>query len=628
MGYTIPFYAYTTDRFGGARNHRGHDVAPGGQMFPSWVVGTVVQSYSQSCLGNVVVVRNDADGYYIGVSHLASRSVGVGQRVGIGTGLGPIGNTGSCTTGRHAHITVSPSSQFPESGQVIDPVQYANQATPNLPTSGGGGSLGYGYGLNTAAQLALQKAMAHENRYSGALDGVFGSASVKGMQQWLKDMGYLQASYVVDGDPGELYGTALQELARDKGGYTGKIDGLPGDLTSAALKYWAEVVVIANGGGSSSEYAYGLTEASQKACQAALTKLQLYTGLIDGVFGPASVAAMQTYLKNVGLLEADYGVDGKPGPLYGTALQNLAAKHGYTGALDGVPGDMTSAALERWAATITTIPTTPTPPTPPVDSARRWPLTGTFGIDVASPQRDIDFGRAKADGAEFAIIKMGGLNVTPQYRAPYYVQQVTRARAAGLKIGHYYLIGLGQTPEAQAQYFVANLHDFRPAEDVLALDNEKLDGNGTKWDDAAAGRFLTEVRRLTGLPEIRVWHYGGASDYRAAGVNGWPIVEAQGEIWWAAYGANNGTRDHDPSLQGSVSSYRVHQFSSTVPIAGYNLDGNWSPLELDALFATGTVVPTPEPEPEPEPDGAAAALAYLVGAVRAAATTAEGMVND
>ena len=43
----------------------------------------------------------------------------------------------------------------------------------------------------------------------------------------------------------------------------------------------------------------------------------------------------------------------------------------------------------------------------------------TFGIDIASPQRDIDLGRAKAEGVQFVIVKMGGLNVTPQYVAPY-----------------------------------------------------------------------------------------------------------------------------------------------------------------------------------------------------------------
>ncbi len=600
MPYTIPYYAYTTSRFGETAGrtspHRGHDVAPGGLAFPSWVVGTVVQSYSQSCLGNVVVVRNDADGYYIGVSHLLSRNVGVGQRVGVGTTLGVIGNTGACSAGRHAHITVSPNSQRPESGTVIDPVAYANSSSG----AGGGGITpinNYGYGLSSGAQLSLQRAMSHVGRYSGPHDGVFGSISVKAMQQWLKDMGFLDSGYVVDGEPGPTYGKALQELAAAKGGYTGPIDGAPGNATSEALMYWAEQIVILNGGGTSSNHAYGLNMEAQRKIQEALTKMGRYTGLVDGVFGPASVGAMQQYLKDRGFVPADYGVDGNPGPVYGLGLQKLAAEHGYTGAMDGVPGDMTSAALIRWADA--QLGSTPTPTPTPTPSGK-WPTNGTFGIDVASTQRDIDFARAKREGTEFAIVKMGGLNVTPQYVAPYYVQQVTRARAAGLKIGHYYLIGLGQTPERQAQYFVANLHDFRKAEDVLAIDNEKLDANGVQWGDQEAGRFINEVIRLTGIDPKHVWHYAGASNYRA--LQPWPTVEqSKARFWWAAYGANNGTRDHSPSLQGSIPKADVHQFSSVVEMAGYKLDGNWSEFELADLFGGDVVVPEPGPGPEPEP---------------------------
>jgi peptidoglycan hydrolase-like protein with peptidoglycan-binding domain len=600
MPYTIPFYAYTTSRFGetaGRTNaHRGHDVAPGGQMFPSWVVGTVVQSYWHSCLGNVVVVKNDADGYYIGVSHLANRVVGVGARVGIGSGLGNIGTTGTCTTGRHAHITVSASSPYPHSGPVQDPVQYANSA--GAPA---GDVSGLGYGLTIEAQLSLQRAMSHTGRYTGAHDGQFGTMSVKGMQQWLKDLGYLSSTYAVDGVPGPTYGKALQELARDKGGYTGVIDGVPGAATSKALIYWAEVVVIQNNGGTSSDYAYGLNMEAQRQIQAALKHMGRYSGVVDGVFGPASVAAMQQYLRDHGFVPADYGIDGIPGPTYGLGLQKLAALHGYTGAMDGVPGDKTSAALIAWAGSIiggTQPAPTPTP-TPPTG---KWPLTGAFGIDVATTQRDIDFNRAKADGTKFVIVKMGGLNVTPQYVAPYYHNQVQRARAAGLKVGHYYLIGLGQTPEEQAGYFVRNLHDFRPKEDVLALDNEKLDANGTFWTDPAAARFIAEVIRLTGISPSRIWHYAGASDYR--GHAPWPLLSAIPDLkfWWAAYGANNGTRDHEPSIQGSIPRVDVHQFSSKVAIAGYELDGNWSPHTVEQLFAEGTVVIPDVPEPPTDPD--------------------------
>ena len=209
----------------------------------------------------------------------------------------------------------------------------------------------------------------------------------------------------------------------------------------------------------------------------------------------------------------------------------------------------------------------------------------TFGIDVASPQKDIDLGKAKAEGVEFVVVKMGGFNVTPQYVAPHYKAQIDRAIAAGLPKGHYYLIGKGQSPEAQADFFVRNLYRFDAAHDVLALDNEALDSNGTRWGDADAARFIRRVITLTGVPASRVWHYAGAADYRATGA--WPELTALGvRFWWAAYGSypTGQTPDHAPSLSGSIPRWDVHQFSSRVRVAGYELDGNYSPHKVTDMF--------------------------------------------
>lgn len=218
----------------------------------------------------------------------------------------------------------------------------------------------------------------------------------------------------------------------------------------------------------------------------------------------------------------------------------------------------------------------------------------TFGIDIASSQRDIDLVRAKSEGVEFVIVKMGGLNVAPQYVAPYYRAQVDRAIAAGLPKGHYYLIGRGQSPEQQAEFFASNLHRFDPARDILALDNEALDGNGTRWGDGDAARFIRRVIALTGIPAARVWHYAGASDYRATGA--WPELTALGvRFWWAAYGGypTGRTPDHEPSLQGSIPRWDVHQYSSRVAVAGYALDGNYSRATVNELFG-GAMPNTPQ----------------------------------
>ncbi len=191
---------------------------------------------------------------------------------------------------------------------------------------------------------------------------------------------------------------------------------------------------------------------------------------------------------------------------------------------------------------------------------------------------------------QFVVVKAGGLNVTPQYVAPHYHAQIDRAVAASLPKGHYYLIGRGQSPEAQAEFFAANLYRFDRDRDVLALDNESLDGNGTRWGDADAARFVRRVIALTGIPASRVWHYAGAADYRATG--SWPELAALGiRFWWAAYGSypTGHTPDHTPSLQGSIPRWDVHQYSSAVAVAGYALDGNFSPHSVGELFGGGTM---------------------------------------
>lgn len=134
-----------------------------------------------------------------------------------------------------------------ETGATILGWSWVNGANtcPYDGGSGGGGNVDYAWGLSTECQAALQNAMAVNGRYDGPQDGVFGENSVKGMQQWLKDLGYLSGDYEVDGIPGPAYGTALQELARDGGvpKYTGPIDGEPGENTSISLIGWAATTI-------------------------------------------------------------------------------------------------------------------------------------------------------------------------------------------------------------------------------------------------------------------------------------------------------------------------------------------------------------------------------------------------
>lgn len=211
----------------------------------------------------------------------------------------------------------------------------------------------------------------------------------------------------------------------------------------------------------------------------------------------------------------------------------------------------------------------------------------TFGIDIATAQKDIDLGAAKADEAQFVIVKTGGLNVTPQYVSPFYTVQIDRAITAGLPRGHYYVPGRGQTPQQQADYFVDHLYRFDKNHDVLALDNEVLDANGIFWHQDEVAQFITQVRLRTGIAASHVWVYAGAQPSTGGWRNGgpWDKLEALGiRYWWAAYGDSpiGHVPDHEPDLQGSIPRWDVHQFTSNV--GGVGLDGDYSRLSILELF--------------------------------------------
>ncbi|MFY0580225.1 glycoside hydrolase family 25 protein [Cystobacter fuscus] len=122
-------------------------------------------------------------------------------------------------------------------------------------------------------------------------------------------------------------------------------------------------------------------------------------------------------------------------------------------------------------------------------------MSGVYGIDVGTTQRDLDFNAIRAAGYQFAIVKAGGSNVSPLYVAPYYAQQVARARAAGLLVGHYWMAG-SANPAADAQYFVDHLYDHRPG-DLLVLDNEAID-DGIFWNDSLTATFMQAVKARLG----------------------------------------------------------------------------------------------------------------------------------
>lgn len=116
--------------------HRGVDFPqPTNTPIPAIAKGIVrVKAYS-SCLGNVVVVEHP-DGMFSGYCHMNAQStLAVGASIAQSDIVGKIGRTGTCATGPHLHLTMSPQQGGWASGTTVDPYKYieAHQTCNQAP---------------------------------------------------------------------------------------------------------------------------------------------------------------------------------------------------------------------------------------------------------------------------------------------------------------------------------------------------------------------------------------------------------------------------------------------------------------------------------------------------------------
>jgi murein DD-endopeptidase MepM/ murein hydrolase activator NlpD len=134
-----------TDRRGSP--HRGTDYAPGSyNLIPAITKGTVVATEWSDCLGWYMVQTAWAKKrtWYIGYSHLACNDHGinckgpkqhrdgsnnfvnlkVGDKLEFGQWVGRVGNTGKCSRGAHAHVTLSDTQTGVIYGEVLDIAQF------------------------------------------------------------------------------------------------------------------------------------------------------------------------------------------------------------------------------------------------------------------------------------------------------------------------------------------------------------------------------------------------------------------------------------------------------------------------------------------------------------------------
>jgi hypothetical protein len=600
MAYQHPFPESTvTSEWGETANrpnpHRGRDYAPGGPPAPSIVNGVVVRSQYQTGLGNVVVIRNDVDGYNIGYCHLLERWKAVGERVGVGTNIGVVGNTGTLSGGRHLHFTVqAPAYTDPSSGPTIDPRIYIGSGSSVV---GGGGSTA---GLTTDTQKKYQQYCTNRGWYTGLIDGAFGTKSWAAVQTHLKAEGVYSGP--ADGVPGANTIKGMQTIAK-RGGYTGPVDGVWGPKSDAGLNAWltTQIKPVTPSGGTGGQFGDPIPTATQRAFQELLTKLKLYSGNIDGVWGPMSWKAIQAYMKTQGVYTGP--IDGIPGTLTYKGLQELAKRGGYDGPIDGIFGPKSNEGLSTYiAAELAKLGGVIMPPNP--SQAPGIPVLEPgfmFGIDIARYQKGINLPAFYAGGGKFSLFKCGGANGSTVYTDAEYANFVSIAKdIENSQIGHYWFNGRagGITPTDAAGEFL-NRMILRPR-DLIILDIEaETATNLVAYSPDEALEFAESIQAELGEVNFLV-HYMSSSVERSAD---WSANKAAGHpLWAAAYNSNDGTMSGGgPNLvdtHADWTEWQIWQYASQVGrVPGWGGDIDMNVAKSNVFDVFGYKAATTEPEP-------------------------------
>jgi GH25 family lysozyme M1 (1,4-beta-N-acetylmuramidase)/lysozyme family protein len=276
-----------------------------------------------------------------------------------------------------------------------------------------------------------------------------------------------------------------------------------------------------------------------------------YSGVVDGIPGINTWIGVQNVLASKGFYSGP--VDGDPGENTWKGVQRLAQLGGYQGPVDGYPGPNTYAGLATWLEASGD-------PAPPAG------ISGVYGVDVATTQRNLDFQALRSAGYQFAFVKAGGSNVSPIYVAPYYTAQVTRARAAGLVIGHYWVAG-SSTPINDANYFVDHLFDYRPG-DLLLLDNEAVD-NSIFWNDGMTAAFMQTVKDRLGKAPFFYTYSSLLTSME------WTQTKAVGSKLWVSHFTEI---PGNPSIGTSFPTWDIHQYTESGSQNGVDLDLNVAKL--------------------------------------------------
>ncbi len=195
------------------------------------------------------------------------------------------------------------------------------------------------------------------------------------------------------------------------------------------------------------------------------------------------------------------------------------------------------------------------------------------GVDVSYYQGNIDWAAAKADGVEFAFVRISD---GTGFIDPKFEQNWQGTRAAGILRGAYQFFRPNQDPIAQADLFLDKLGTMEANDLPPVIDVEAAGGMGPAAIANAVGIWIDRVKAATGMtPIIYTGFYFWRDSVGAAEFPGSPL-------WHAQY-----TSAECPNIPPPWQDWAIWQFTASGSVAGIpgDVDTNRFNGTYDQLLA-------------------------------------------
>lgn len=205
-------------------------------------------------------------------------------------------------------------------------------------------------------------------------------------------------------------------------------------------------------------------------------------------------------------------------------------------------------------------------------------IVSAAGVDVSEYDGVVDWTAVKADGADFAMVRVGYRGYGAQGSIvldPYFVANITGAKAAGLKVGAYFFSQAVTEEEAreEARFVIDQLAAAGVALDYpVAFDEEPItNGDVARTDGISNAQLTANALAFCQAIEAAGYEaviYGNPHDLAKLDLAG---ALADYEVWLAEYGVDT------PTLQAD---YFMWQHTENGTVDGIPATAGWVDLNI------------------------------------------------